>query len=300
MTAQVPFNQLPGAVQREMQTGFRHDADLAWVNSRGPITIVGQTNTKPAEILTADRFGVKRDWPDAFDAQARESALRVFAKGRILLVLSPFSLKWWNDVDDYSAAASNFRSSFDGESNKTLWINIIPIDTPELRDVPDLREGFSRALFGLSLEATQAAAEAGVLPTQIGSLEEQNTLVQTATSDAPPGSERVTAPRQGQRPPIQLQEIEQSLNHPTAEPILPSSIKEVGIDFDLTQDALDKLRRAGAWPALIEALRKARFPFELSSWRSIERSNYSLAYRDYLREYPIGIFAAIARRRLEQ
>ncbi|MEK7831599.1 MAG: TonB family protein, partial [Acidobacteriota bacterium] len=80
-----------------------------------------------------------------------------------------------------------------------------------------------------------------------------------------------------------------------------------GLEFQPTAEDESELRAAGASPELLEAVRlKAKEQAELAEltalrdWRTVKESRQAADFENYLKKYPTGEFAPLARERAEQ
>jgi len=87
------------------------------------------------------------------------------------------------------------------------------------------------------------------------------------------------------------------------EPRIGQYVAACGIDFEPSEDAIDRLRSAGAPESVLAAVRAATGPTarkrkaESALWESIKDSQDAAVFEDYLRRYPEGQFVELARQK---
>jgi TPR repeat protein len=86
-------------------------------------------------------------------------------------------------------------------------------------------------------------------------------------------------------------------------PRIGQFVASCGIDFEPTEDAIGRLRSAGAPESVLAAVRAATGPTERKRqeekalWESTKDSQDPSVYEDYLRRYPEGQYAGLARQK---
>jgi hypothetical protein len=126
------------------------------------------------------------------------------------------------------------------------------------------------------------------------------------------GFQNPAAAPSGGRQPFNKTELIQLLKLETPNSLLLPQIRSAGIDFVATQDDLEKLAKMGASEAILAVIREASGRLKVAQdeatireaevlfWRGVIKHPEIYALRSYLRHFPDGPNASVARHRIDE
>jgi len=106
--------------------------------------------------------------------------------------------------------------------------------------------------------------------------------------------------------PLSEDQLTEMVKHSVPALPIQRNIAKCGIDFNATDEVIGRLRSAGAPETVLAAVRVATGPLERKRradqalWDSVKDSQDPAKYEDYLRRYPAGQYAALARQKYRQ
>ena len=106
--------------------------------------------------------------------------------------------------------------------------------------------------------------------------------------------------------PLSEDQLTEMVKHSVPALPIQRNIAKCGIDFDATDEVIGRLRSAGAPETVLAAVRVATGPLDRKRqadqafWDSVKNSQDPAKYEDYLRRYPAGQYAALARQKYRQ